>query len=293
MNSYPKISIVTPVFNQVKYLEETIRSILEQGYPNLEYIIIDGGSTDGTVDIIRKYESQLAYWVSEPDKGMYDALQKGFNRSTGEIMGWLNADDLYFKGCLFHIANVFCNHKEINWLTGCHVGIDEDGIITRCGPCKKFNKYQFLMRDYMWIAQESTLWRRSLWETTGSHISVELHAAGDFELWLRFIQNDILYYVENCIGMFRHREGQISEQLDKYLAEVNSIYEKLDIEEADKKIIATYRRKKRIATFINKTRIFNGNKFVRLKSFEKKHMSVPSTLAWFDDIKGYKFVDED
>lgn len=290
---YPKISIVTPVFNQVKYLEETIQSILSQGYPNLEYIIIDGGSTDGTVDIIKKYESQLSYWVSEPDNGMYDALQKGFDHSSGEIMGWLNADDLFFDGCFFHIANIFSNHNKINWLTGCSVGIDENGIITHCHPCRKFNKYQFLSGDYMWIAQESTLWKRPLWEKAGSRIATELQAAGDFELWLRFIQLDTLYYVSNCIGKFRHREGQISEQLDKYIEEVNNVYSSLVINEEDAHIINVYNRKREIANWINKTRIINGNKLVRLRSFEKKYYSVPKSLCWYGNIKGYKFVEEE
>jgi len=291
--NYPKISIVTPVYNQVKYLEEAIQSILSQGYPNLEYIIIDGGSTDGTVDIIKKYESHLAYWVSESDKGMYDALQKGFDYSTGEVMGWLNADDLYCSGCLFQVAKIFSNHKEINWLTGSNTHIDENGYCILNIPCRKLNKYQFLSGDYMWIAQESTLWRRPLWEKAGSYISKELHAAGDFELWLRFIQNDTLYYVDNCIGMFRHREGQISGQLDKYIEEVNGIYSSLNINTEDQKIIDTYKHKKKIANWINKSRIINGNKIVKLRTFEKRYMSVPPTLAWFDDIKGYKFVEEE
>lgn len=293
MNNYPKISIVTPVFNQVKYIEETILSILSQGYPNLEYIIIDGGSTDGTVDIIKKYESHLAYWVSEPDNGMYDALQKGFDHSSGEIMGWLNADDLYCSGCLFHVAIIFSNHRKINWLTGSNTHIDENGHYILNIPCRKLNKYQFLSGDYMWIAQESTLWRRPLWEKAGSYISKELHAAGDFELWLRFIQNDTLYYVENCIGMFRHREGQISGQLDSYIEEVNNIYSSLNIKKEDQKVIDTYKRKKKIANWINMSKIINGNKIVKLRTFEKKYMSVPPTLAWFDDIKGYKFNNEE
>ena len=97
-NNYPKISIVTPNYNGVKYLEQTIVSVLNQNYPNLEYIIIDGGSTDGSVEIIKKYESKLSYWVSEPDMGLYHAIQKGFEKSTGEIMAWINSDDMYVKG---------------------------------------------------------------------------------------------------------------------------------------------------------------------------------------------------
>lgn len=274
-------------------MEETILSVLNQNYPNLEYIIIDGGSTDGTVDIIKRYEDRLAYWISEPDNGMYDALQKGFDRSTGEIMGWLNADDMYFKGALHHIANIFLNHVQINWLTGSNTHIDEDGDVLLNIPSRKLNKYQFLTGDYMWIAQESTLWRRGLWEKAGSHLRTDLTAAGDFELWLRFIQIDTLYYVRNCIGMFRHREGQISGELDKYIEEVNSIYASFKIKPEDRNVINKYRKKQRIANIINMTRILNGNKFVRLKTFEKKYLSTPPFLTWFDDIKGYNFSSEE
>ena len=93
--NYPKISIVTPSFNHAQFLEETILSVISQNYPDLEYIIIDGGSTDGSVEIIKKYEQYLTYWISEPDNGQSDALNKGFTRATGDIYGWLNSDDLY------------------------------------------------------------------------------------------------------------------------------------------------------------------------------------------------------
>lgn len=99
---WPKISIVTPSFNQGQYIEETIRSILLQGYPNLEYIVIDGGSTDGAVDVIRKYEKWLTYWVSEPDKGQADAINKGLERCTGEIFNWINSDDILLPNVAFN-----------------------------------------------------------------------------------------------------------------------------------------------------------------------------------------------
>src|SRR5579859_3708649 len=101
----PRISIVTPSFNQRAFLEETIRSVLDQRYPNLEYVIIDGGSTDGSVDIIRKYERHLAFWVSEPDGGQYDAINKGFAHTTGELLGWLNADDKYLPWSFSTLAD--------------------------------------------------------------------------------------------------------------------------------------------------------------------------------------------
>lgn len=279
-NTYPKISIVTPVFNQAQFIEETILSVLGQDYPNLEYIIIDGGSTDGTVDIIKKYETKVSYWVSEPDNGMYDALQKGFDHSTGEIMGWLNADDLFFKGCLFLVAKLFVQEKRIRWVTGSIHVINSEGVIIGDSPSRKFNKYQFLAGDYQWIAQESTLWHRSLWEETGSRLDIHLKYAGDFELWLRFIQTDNLYNLSLPIGMFRQREGQLSSNMKKYEDEVRSIYNNLHIGKADKEIIKTYHNKKRIARLINKIIIINGNKIVRIEDFEKKYMAIPQRLAY-------------
>ncbi len=126
-DQFPKISIVTPVFNQVVYLEDCILSILDQKYPNLEYIIIDGGSTDGTVDIIKKYSPFLTYWVSEKDAGIYHALQKGFEKATGDIMGWLNSDDILHRKSLFSIADIFRKFNDIEWLQGFPTVIDELG----------------------------------------------------------------------------------------------------------------------------------------------------------------------
>lgn len=289
--SYPRISIITPVFNQVKYIEDTIRSILNQGYPNLEYIIIDGGSTDGTVEVIRKYESQLAYWVSEPDRGMYDAIQKGFDHSTGEIMSWLNADDLYVDGCFWNVANIFARHEEINWICGTNTHCDSTGRIIYNRSSRHLCKWNFFMRDFQWIAQENTFWRRDLWERAGSRMATGLHLAGDFELWLRFFNLEKLFYVQAPFGIFRLREGQLSSQMNDYLNEVNEVYEQFKISAEDQKVIETYQRKKRIASLINRLRIVNGEKLVRMRSFEKEYLSSPTVLVWNQENQGFVFVD--
>lgn len=209
--NYPKISIVTPNFNGVQFLEETIESVLNQNYPNLEYIVIDGGSTDGSIDIIRKYESQLAFWVSEPDSGMYHAIQKGFENSTGELMAWINSDDKYHSGAFTIISEIFSNFQEINWLTAIPTAIDEKGRTIHTGVGRNWSKYDFLTSDYKWIQQESTFWRRSLWEKAGRTFDLSLKYAADFELWLRFFRYEKLYTTKSLIGGFRWKfENQIT-----------------------------------------------------------------------------------
>ncbi len=220
--NFPKISIVTPSFNQGSFLEETINSVLGQGYPNLEYVIIDGGSTDNSVEIIRKYEKHLTFWVSEKDKGMYDAIQKGFSKTTGEIMGWINSDDRYYPKSFFVLAEVFSSFPEVEWLQGNPTSIDEIGRIISIQTSRKWSKYNFYLRDYKFIQQESTLWRRSLWEKAGSMIRTDMRYAGDFELWLRFFDHARLYCLQTAIGAFRMRgSNQFSlDMMDKYNEEV-------------------------------------------------------------------------
>ena len=278
---YPKISIVTPVFNQVNYLEETILSILNQNYPNLEYIIIDGGSTDGTVDIIKKYESHLAYWVSEPDNGMYDAIQKGFDHSTGEIMGWLNADDLYVPNALLAVATTLNKNPNANWITSYHAHLNTEGIITT-KPSLHYNKYYFYLPQNMWrgneIGQESTFWKRTLWEKAGSRMNTSLKLAGDFELWIRFFQYDSLFVANSIFGVFRQREGQLSSNIERYWEEADRVLEAHPLSLSEKKLIETYIRRKKISTYIDKLKIFNSRKICRLNVIEKKIFDVPPTI---------------
>jgi len=222
---WPKISIVTVSFNMVNYIEDTILSVLEQQYPNLEYIIIDGGSKDGTVDIIKKYEQWITYWVSEPDKGMYDAIQKGFSRSTGEIMAYLNSDDKFHYNSLFTAATIFSSMDDVDWILGRASFYNEEGSIVDVKDLKKWSKFNYYLGDYQWIQQESVFWRRRLWLKAGSRINTELKYAGDYELWLRFFRFAKLYSVETVFAGFRFRtKDQLSlDKLDSYVYEVEQV----------------------------------------------------------------------
>ena len=210
--SLPRISLITPVFNSGKYIEHTIRSVLAQGYPNLEYFIMDGGSTDGTIDIIRKYESQISGWLSEPDNGMYDALSKGFARTSGEIMGWISATDQLHTGGLAVVGSVFRDLPEVEWITGRPTGFNDEGMTTLVLDLPRWSRSRFLAGANRYIQQESTFWRRSLWEKAGSRLDCSQRIVADFDLWLRFFRHAKLYPVDALIGGYRVHAGQLSFQ---------------------------------------------------------------------------------
>lgn len=215
--AWPKISLVTPVFNSAKYLEQTLRSVLSQEYPNLEYYVIDGGSTDGTLSIIRKYESQISGWVSEPDRGMYDAINKGFARTSGEVMGWISATDQLHAGGLAVVGSIFRDLPQVEWITGRPTGFSEDGMTVTTLDVPRWTRQRFLAGANRYIQQESTFWRRGLWEKAGGHVDASHRSASDFELWLRFFHHAQLYSVDALIGGFRvHPDSDSIAAMDNY-----------------------------------------------------------------------------
>jgi glycosyltransferase involved in cell wall biosynthesis len=229
----PSLSIVTPSFNQAAFLEATIHSVLSQNYPALEYVIVDGGSIDGSVEIIRRHEAQLASWTSEPDAGQYDAVNKGFARTSGEIMGWMNSDDLYLPGALSIVGEIFAAFPEVEWLTTLHAAvIDRTGRIVKMHPRPGYSRRGFMAGENLpsgshfasgWIQQESTFWRRTLWEKAGAHLDTSYKLAGDFELWARFYKHAELTGVGAPLAGFRrHGEQRSVQQEQAYLGEARS-----------------------------------------------------------------------
>lgn len=232
---FPKISVITPSYNQGKFIERTILSVINQDYPNLEYIVIDGGSTDETVSIIKKYESKFSYWISEKDKGQADAINKGLQKCTGEIIGWLNSDDMYDKRTLFLVAENFHVLNKPFLLSANFRAIDENNNTlweaTR-GDNKpyliNYSAYNLLQCWKNTLPQPSTFWTKDVTEKIGLLLG-DLHFAMDLEYWLRCIKNKIPIYFSNEIysSFRRHSSAKSSVQtkiLQKDLHVLKNMY---------------------------------------------------------------------
>ncbi len=215
----PRISVITPSLNQGAYIEAAIRSVLSQGYDNLEYIILDGGSTDGSVEIIHRYESQLAHWASEPDDGPAAAINSGFARATGDILAWINADDAYLPGALHRAAAALAQRPDVALVYGEGWYIDETGA--RIEPCRfvrrQFKRRYLVNKDP--ILQPAAFWRRSLWETTGP-LNTSLHWVFDWEWFIRAHANGRFLYLPSDLAYYRvqpaalTRTGGLARQLE-------------------------------------------------------------------------------
>ena len=227
-----KISIVTVCFNMEKTIEETILSVINQKYTNLEYIIVDGGSTDRTMEIVDKYRPYIAKVISEPDNGMYDALKKGFNIATGEILAWINADDEYLPWTLKYVNRIFSQFPTVNWIGGIPMFMDESRVVTDIFPCpgaksqKDIATGRYQAKMYGFLQQESMFWRKELYEKAGG-LDVNYKYAGDFDLWCKFAKYEELYQVSIPLGIFMRRNESLSaagrEKYNKELESVSSI----------------------------------------------------------------------
>lgn len=222
-----RFSIVTPVYNGKQYIIETIESVLSQGGDfDIEYIIQDGGSTDGTIEIIKSYAERVntgrypihckkatLEWFSQKDRGMYDAIEKGFERATGDVMAYINADDTYLPGAFAIVASILMRYPDIEWLKGINTTSDEKGSVIAQGSC--FLYRQNWLREGIYgryayfVQQDSVYWKRSLWEKARPRIS-SFRLAGDYALWTTFAIYTPLWSFNKQVSVFRKRAGQLS-----------------------------------------------------------------------------------
>lgn len=224
---HPSISVVTTNYNGAAFLEQAIKSVLDQQYPNLEYIIIDGGSTDGSQKIIEKYAGRLAYWESEEDRGFAHAYNKGFSRASGEILAYLNSDDMYCPWAFEIAGRCFNDVPEMQWLTTLFpMGHSPELGFVNLAPAQPYNRELYYANFYdgrlQWIQQESTFWRRGLWQRAGGALDESLKLAIDSDLWARFFEVAELYAVATPLGGFRGRpDSKSAVHMSEYLDEMS------------------------------------------------------------------------
>jgi len=217
------VTIITPSYNQAAYLEQTIQSVLNQDYPSVEFIIVDGGSTDGSVDIIREYQDRLAWWVSEPDEGQADAINKGLARASGDIVGWLNSDDYYQPGAIKDAAAMLVSQPALGMVFGDAITVDQEG--------NTLNELEFgawglkELMAFRIICQPSVFMRNSVLKQAGG-LDKSYHYLLDHQLWIRIAQQAPIHHVPNCLAAARYHSGakNVAEAGD-FGREVLRIYE--------------------------------------------------------------------
>jgi len=193
---FPNVAVITPSYNQARFLRQTIESVIHQDYPHIEYLIFDGGSTDGSVEIIRQYADRIAYWVSEQDDGQADAINRGWQRSRGDILAWINSDDTYEPGAISAVVEVFRRHPEVDMVTGdCQV-IDETGRVLHSLPSGAFDIHALLAGNS--LPQQGVFCRRRAVEAVG-WLDADLHYVFDWALWLKLWLNGARFYHLPCI----------------------------------------------------------------------------------------------
>lgn len=202
------LSVVVPSYNQAQFLEATLQSILSQGEPGVEVLVVDGGSTDGSVDIIRRYADRLAWWVSEKDRGQSHAINKGFERAQGEWLAWLNSDDLWLPGALTALRQAQAREPERQWWIGGGYFIDGRGRRFRDYAAPRGLQTPEQLSDWQqhWFAQPSTFFRRSMFAQVGGAVREDLHYAMDLDLWLRLLRVAAPGMLDAEVSVYRHHE---------------------------------------------------------------------------------------
>ena len=269
----PKVSVVTPSYNQADFLEETIQSVLDQDYPDIEYVIIDGNSTDGSQDIIRKYQSRLAYWVSEPDSGQSEAINKGFAHATGDILTWVCSDDTLLPGAVSKIVDLFQRHPEAGLIYGDarHIGPEDEDL----GFCLgKPYSLRALVIDSL-VPQPAGFFSREAWERCGP-LDVNNHYCMDRDLWLRMAaQFPIIYEPVLLAGMRSHPTSK-------------SVRDRTPMKLAQKAVLDDYFRTPNVPqeaidarpTAYGRLYYYLGLSYVQQARFDEAKVALKQSLRW-------------
>ncbi|HEY1778157.1 MAG TPA: glycosyltransferase family 2 protein [Solirubrobacteraceae bacterium] len=219
----PTISVVTPSYGQGNFIERTLYSVVSQHYPALEYVVQDGGSRDETVEILRRYEGSLHHWASEPDDGQADAINRGFAHTSGEIMAYLNSDDVFLPGSLAYVARYFSEHPDVDVIYGHRMIVDEEDHHIGSWLLPRHDSDELTLVDF--VPQETLFWRRSAWEAAGGEIDASMNFALDWDLLLRMRESGAkMVRVPRFLGAFRAHEAQKTQTLeDEYLTETAAL----------------------------------------------------------------------
>jgi len=256
----PLFTIVMPSLNQVKYLEDAIQSVISQGYPNLEFIIIDGGSTDGSVEIIRRYQDHLDYWVSEPDSGQCGAINKGFALATGDWMAWLNSDDIYLPGALWLVAGTIQANAGCNWVVG---SVDVSDVqLHRLGVfepvCRTDDWMDFVCtkrKNGASLPQPGSFWSRRAWEVAGP-LDETLHYAMDHEYWGRLAHYGFRpLCLQKSVAVFRqHMQSKTANGVRGFIADERRVIDNWieRVSATEERILINYRRTLKLRFIFNR-----------------------------------------
>ncbi len=228
MVDYPKISIITPSFNQGQYIGQTIESVLDQGYPNLEYLIYDGGSTDNTVAVLEKYAKHLTHWESTPDGGQSDAINKGLQRASGQVVNWLNSDDYYAPGALLTVGGIFAEHPNTQVLCGrSHIVADDGSVLRKTTGTDVYEGNLTKTIGWLRIDQPETFFSKTAIDRMGP-LNADFHLVMDKEWWMRYLflfGLSRIAHLDKVLVNFRHHDdSKTMTQADAFALETNKLF---------------------------------------------------------------------
>lgn len=277
----PLVTIITPSFNQAKYLRYTIESVLNQDYPSIEYIIVDGGSSDGSQEIIKSYSDRLSWWVSEPDQGQADAINKGFQRAKGDIVAWLNSDDMYLPRTISEVVRVFQNYPDAGMIYGDAVSSDKDGRLLNELRFDSWHLEEFL--EFNIICQPAVFMKRSILEDSG-FLDLSYHFFLDHHLWIRIARETKLIHYPQIWAVSRyHDQAKNITMSSRAGEEAYRILDWASTEPDLAKIIDKNHRKVLAGAHqINARYLLDGGK--SFKAFKKYFQAA---LVWLPSITGY------